>query len=840
MSLDPFATLGLDPAFDLDLGAAERRFRELSRVVHPDRFAGAASGERRRALGKAVDVNEAWRKLRDPIARAEALLRRRGVEVNEGSQPRASQALLIDFMELREQLAEARERRERAVIGALADAVKSREEAALARLREGFARLTDGDPQGQGPALLSALGELRYVRRFLDEVRAIEEDLGLKARGPATLNRPRPPGRGQENTMVLLDIFDPKAPLTPIGIDLGTTNSLVAYVSDGRPCCLKDCDGAALLPSVVHYSERGSVVVGSAAASLAVEAPQETIVSVKRFMGRGARDPETKKLGPYRFVEPASDDEAKVVRFGVRGRALTPVEVSAEILRALRQRADDELRGVGGVVITVPAYFDDAQRQATKDAGRLAGLDVLRLLNEPTAAALAYGLEKKKNGKFAVYDLGGGTFDITILDLDDGVFEVRSTGGDSALGGDDFDRALAEAVLLPAMGAGEPGHQSPALVRLAIDAAKQIKHGLTDAAEVAVELPVRGGGSAQVLVTREQFEKLIAPLVERTGVACRRALRDASTEPGGLDGVILVGGSTRVPLVRRFVAQLFQHEPLGDIDPDEVVALGAAVLADMLGGEGPRDEALLLDVLPLSLGIETMGGVVDKVLPRNTTIPTAARSTFTTYADGQTGFDIHVVQGEREFAADNRSLARFTLKGIPPMPAGMARLEVNFEVDQDNLLRVSAREVTTGIEQRVEVKPSYGLTDEQVEEMLIGALDHGEDDLSARQLAEKRVEAQRVLMATDKALAADGALLEADERARITAALDELRRACEGKSAALIHGGVERLDDATRAWAGRRMDAAIARAIAGKQLGDVEASVAHAKGVEAHLAEERG
>lgn len=636
--------------------------------------------------------------------------------------------------------------------------------------------------------------------------------------------------------MSLLEIFDPKALPRPVGIDLGTTNSLVARVRDGKPLVITDCNNQGLLPSVVHYDERGGVIVGQGAQRLAVEHPRETIVSVKRFMGRGADDPETRRLGPYEFAEPKTPDEAKSVRFKVRDKVVSPVEVSAEILRALRSLAEDELKTVGGVVITVPAYFDDAQRQATRDAGRLAGLDVLRLLNEPTAAALAYGLEKQNNGLFAVYDLGGGTFDITILLLDNGVFQVKSTGGDSALGGDDMDRALA-ARLLTEMNAPEGSRE---LVRMALDMARQVKHALTDADRTEIEVPVRqegsGPGSKKVTFTREEFNALIAPIVERTGAVCRRAIRDAGIQPSDLDGVILVGGATRVPYVREYVEKLFGKAPLGDINPDEVVALGAAIQADILAGTKQHaDEVLLLDVLPLSLGIETMGGVAEKILPRNTTIPAGARQTFTTYADNQTGFDLHIVQGEREIAADCRSLARFVLKGIPPMPAGMARLEVTFRVDADGLLSVTAKELTTGVEQKVEVKPSYGLTDEEVENMLLSALDHGEEDFEKRRLIEARVEAERVVMATRKALAADADLLEEGERARIEEALAALEAAIKGDKARAIVARTDALDEATHGWAGRRMDRAVAKAIAGKQVEDVEAAVANAAGVDAHV-----
>ncbi|MDH5672700.1 MAG: Fe-S protein assembly chaperone HscA [Myxococcales bacterium] len=632
--------------------------------------------------------------------------------------------------------------------------------------------------------------------------------------------------------MGLLQIEDPLGAPTPVGIDLGTTHSLVAYVPTVGPATvIRDCDNQALTPSVVHYRQDGTVLVGREAAQLSREFPEDTIVSVKRFMGRGADDPETRKLGSYRFAV----DEGPVVKFGVGGgREVTPVEVSAEILRSLRLSASEEIGDIGGVVITVPAYFDDAQRQATRDAGKLAGLEVLRLLNEPTAAALAYGLDSKQNGTFAVYDLGGGTFDITILSLDDGIFQVRSTGGDSQLGGDDMDRALAE-TLLASMGHQDAQQASPAAVVAALQAARSIKHALTDSEIVDAAIEAPDGRVIEQRVTREQFDSLIAGLLDRTGRACRRALRDAGLEAQAIDGVILVGGSTRVPAVRSYVAELFGQEPLHSIDPDLVVALGAAIQADILAGENPSEQALLLDVLPLSLGVEAMGGVVEKILPRNTAIPSAAAQVFTTYADNQTGFELHVLQGERETAEHCRSLARFTLRGIPPMPAGMARLEVRFDVDADGLLHVTARELTTGVEQQVEVKPSYGLSENEVERMLLDAYEHAEEDLLTRGLREQRVEARRILQATEEAIERDADLLEPGEREALEVAMAALREAASGENHPRIQLRIEDLDRIGKPFAGRRMDRSIRQALAGQKLENVERETAHAAGIDAHV-----
>ena len=609
-----------------------------------------------------------------------------------------------------------------------------------------------------------------------------------------------------------------------VGIDLGTTNSLVAVVQAGQPTCLRDEHGS-LLPSVVHYATDGGVVVGQEARGLAAQAPQDTIASVKRFMGRGPRDAEaTRRLTPYQFA-PGGDSES-VVRFSVLGgqRAVTPVEVSAEILRVLKTRAEVALGGeLDGAVITVPAYFDDGQRQATRDAGRLAGLEVMRLLNEPTAAALAYGLDKQAEGTFAVFDLGGGTFDISILKLEGGVFEVKSTGGDSALGGDDFDRAVA-AHLLRQMRLPEDAAGDRYLTRRVLDAARDAKEALTklSATEVVIE---RGPGDIwRGTLTRDELDHVVKPVVDRCEPPARRALRDASLEAKQLSGVILVGGATRMPIVRRLVASVFGREPLADIDPDEVVALGAAVQADLLAGNARKD-VVLMDVVPLSLGLEMMGGVAEKLIHRNTTVPCGAVQTFTTYADNQTGFDLHVVQGERELVADCRSLARFKLTGIPPMPAGMARLQVTFLVDADGLLSVSAREETTGKESSIRVKPSYGLTDDEIERMIRDSFAHAEQDVSERLLVVERVEADRILQATRAALSASADLLVEGERPTIEAAMGALETSKAGSDHLAIRAAIRALDAVSKDFATRRMNQALEQGLRGQDIGAVESKV---------------
>jgi len=609
-----------------------------------------------------------------------------------------------------------------------------------------------------------------------------------------------------------------------VGIDLGTTNSLVAVVQAGQPVCLREAN-AALLPSVVHYAKDGRVVVGQEARRLATTSPRDTIASAKRFMGRGPDDAEAKrKLLPYTLAQSAPGDT--VVRFSVVGgaRTVTPLEVSAEILRVLKARAEAELGGeLDGAVITVPAYFDDGQRQATRDAGRLAGLEVMRLLNEPTAAALAYGLDKQAEGTFAVFDLGGGTFDISILKLEGGVFEVKSTGGDSALGGDDFDRAIA-AYVLSHLGLADDAGGDPVVMRAVLDGARAAKESLTSATQTSVALQLPTGKSREVKLSREQADALVAPTLDRCRGPVLRALRDAGLDATALSGVILVGGATRMPIVRRFVAELFGREPLADIDPDEVVALGAAVQADLLASGG-RSDVVLMDVVPLSLGLEMMGGVAEKLIYRNTTVPCGAVQTFTTYADNQTGFDLHVVQGERELVADCRSLARFKLGGIPPMPAGMARLKVTFTVDADGILSVAAREEHTGKETSIRVKPSYGLTDDQVELMIRDSFEHADDDMGARLLNVERVEADRILNATRVALVSSADVLVPGEREAIEVSMTDVESARAGDDHLAIRAAVQALDEVSKEFARRRMNVALAENVRGQSVADVEKKV---------------
>jgi len=618
--------------------------------------------------------------------------------------------------------------------------------------------------------------------------------------------------------MALLQISEPGQAPDPhqrriaVGIDLGTTHSLVASMRNGIAECLPDANGHVILPSAVRYLENDGRQIGRAALASQAEDPQNTLVSVKRFMGRGVADIANRDQLPYVFV-----DKPGMLAIQTRVGEKSPVEVSAEILATLRFRAEDTFNDdLYGAVITVPAYFDDAQRQATKDAAQLAGINVLRLINEPTAAAIAYGLDQASEGVYAVYDLGGGTFDISILRLARGVFEVLATGGDSALGGDDYDRALVDWVQAQTdCVIATPADKSNVLV-----AARACKEALS-AADCATFDVALSSGALRHIVTRAEFEVATAALTQRTLSAVRKALRDAKLSKDDIQGVVMVGGSTRMPQVQQAVADLLGCAPLNNLNPDEVVALGAAIQANQLAGNNPEGELLLLDVIPLSLGIETMGGLVERIVPRNQTIPTAMAQDFTTYQDGQTALALHVVQGERDMVADCRSLARFELRGIPPMAAGAARIRVTFTVDADGMVSVSAVEQLSGVTANITVKPSYGLSDDQIAAMLQDSFKTAEQDIKARALVEARVDADRMWLATQSALQADGDLLSTEDRARIDALMAATLDAKKLEDAAAIEAITEALAKGTEAFAAQRMNRGIQHALAGQNIENI-------------------
>ncbi len=785
-----FALFGLPPRYRFDAALLDAAYRALQTKVHPDRFAAASEAERRLALQSSARVNEAYRALKDPVGRAQYLLSLHGID----AKAETDTALPLDFLERQ---------------------LERREAVDEARIARDAGQLESLARRGACGNRRPRAGAGRDARR--------KKELGIGTRERARVavpvqarRRHRLRHRRNRPLMALLQIAEPGEAPAPrahrlaVGIDLGTTNSLVATVRDGSAEVLPDADGRRLLPSIVRYAPDG-VETGYAAQAAQVADPQNTIVSVKRMMGRALSDLADARRFPYRFV-----DAPGVVQLATRAGVRTPVEISAEILRALRERAEETLGGaLDGAVVTVPAYFDDAQRQATKDAAQLAGLNVLRLLNEPTAAAIAYGLDNASEGTYAVYDLGGGTFDLSILKLSRGVFEVLATAGDTALGGDDFDHRI----YCWALEAAGVGPVTPGDARMLMAKAREVKEALTTRDEVAFNAVLRSGDTIAATLTAKEFEAISQTLVAKTLAPVRKALRDARLAPADIKGVVMVGGATRMPQIQRAVAGFFGQAPLNNLNPDEVVALGAAIQANVLAGNRAHDEDwLLLDVIPLSLGLETMGGLTEKIIPRNATIPVAQAQEFTTFKDGQTAMAVHVVQGERERVADCRSLARFELRGIPPMVAGAARIKVTFQVDADGLLSVAAREQTTGIEASIVVKPSYGLSDAEITRMLQESFANAAPDMVARALAEARVEAERIVDATEAALRADGDLLAAAERAPIERALAAVRGLSGGDDHRALAAAVAALNAATEEFAARRMNRGVARALTGRSV----------------------
>ncbi|MES2579086.1 MAG: Fe-S protein assembly chaperone HscA [Pseudomonadota bacterium] len=624
--------------------------------------------------------------------------------------------------------------------------------------------------------------------------------------------------------MALLQISEPGMSAAPhqhrlaVGIDLGTTNSLVATVRSGLSSVLPDEHGHTLLPSVVHYSAENIVEVGFDAQKKQNQDPHNTIVSAKRFMGRGLKDIDASQL-PYKFIEVTGAPQTAMLQIETRAGVKSPVEISAEILKALKARAETALGGeLVGAVITVPAYFDDAQRQATKDAARLAGLNVLRLLNEPTAAAVAYGLDNASEGTYVIYDLGGGTFDISILKLTKGVFEVLATNGDSALGGDDFDQRIFCWILETAKLSPRNAQDT----RLLLSKAREAKEWLTEHAEANISCMLSDGEFVDLTLSTNEFIALTCNLVQKTLSPTRKAMRDAELTIEDINGIVMVGGATRMPQIRKTVAEYFKQAPLTNLDPDKVVALGAAIQANILAGNKSDADLLLLDVIPLSLGLETFGGLAEKVIHRNSTLPVARAQEFTTYKDGQTAMSIHVVQGERELVSDCRSLARFELRGIPPMVAGSARIRVTFTVDADGLLSVSARETTSNVEANITVKPSYGLSEDEITNMLKASFNSAEADKKARMLAEARVDAGAIIEAVTAALAADSALISLKEKQAIEAKMQRLQTIASADDADAINQAVEALNHATEAFAAARMDVSVKRALSGKELNSLD------------------